>query len=105
MIELIGEMGVDVDGEVSRLNDAADAIDVVLHERHDIDEVIVVQGSKGLKKWSDKHRVKRLDKEVEVPITQIEPGDVDEGDYDASAHEGMMREWAEALDRSPETKP
>ncbi len=102
LVELIGEMGVEVDGEVTRLSDAADAIDVTLHDRP-VDEVIVVQGSKGLKKWDDKRRVKKLDRMIELPVTQIDPSGVDEGEYDPEAHAGAMRAWAEAVGRSPET--
>lgn len=105
LLELIGGLDVDVDGEISRLSDAADAIDMALQERDDIDEIIVVQGSKGLKKWSDKRRVKRLDKEIDLPVTQVEPGDVDQGEYDAESSGAGLRQWAEAVDRSPETEP
>ena len=103
LMELIGGLGVDVDGEITRLSDAADAIDMALQQRHDIDEIIVVQGSKGLKKWSDKRRVKRLDREIDQPLTQVEPGDVDEGEYDTDSSGADLRQWAEAVDRSPET--
>lgn len=103
LLELIGGLGVEVDGEITRLSDAADAIDMALQQRHDIDEIIVVQGSKGLKKWSDKRRVKRLDREIDLPLTQVEPGDVDEGEYDTESSGVDLRQWAEAVDRSPET--
>lgn len=104
IVELIGSLDVQVDGEITRLSDAADAIDAALQERGDIDEIIVVQGSKGLKKWSDKHRIKRLDKEVDLPVIQVDPDDADDDEYDADSSEGRMRQWAEALQRSPETK-
>lgn len=102
IVDLIAEMGVDVDGEVTRFSDVADAIDVALHDR-DVDEVIVVQGAKGLKKMGDKHRVKKLDKQIDIPITQIDPGEADEHEDDSEQTRKVFQEWAAAVERSPDT--
>ncbi len=100
LTELVASLGVEVNGEVTRLSDAADVIAEILQGRGDIDEIMVVQGSKGLKKWSDKHRVKRLDREVDLPVTQVDPDDVSD---EVAADDVRLRPWVDAVGRSPET--
>jgi hypothetical protein len=103
MLELLDKMDVDADGGLTELTDAADVVDKEFFDRA-YDEIIVAQGAPGLRRLSDKHRVKKLDKELHIPVTQIEPGDeaAPDGD-DPDEWAATLQAWADAIERSPES--